>query len=394
MYSNFHMSSYKGSLSNACLIAGRSNHELAKLISEKLRIPLINCCLDDFANRELRIEIHENIRSRDVFILQTGMSDDIHSTTEYIIKLIQQLSHLANTAAKTQDPDTIKYFNDCSSDVVNLVSSFNNMHSINDYIVELIGIVSACRRSSAGTITALIPYFPYCRSDKKDAPRVPIMSRDVADMLVNAGVTRIVSIDLHAGQLQGFANIGWDNLFCLNLFVEELHKTLFNGLNLDEINHKYVLVSPDVGGAKRIEAYAKKLKMNHVIMHKQRDHTKKSVITKTIIVGDVESIKNKTAIIIDDIIDTMGTMTAAANELTEHGAKNVIIIATHGIFSYPAFQRITECNAITQVIVTNTLPQIDNMKKCKKITCVDTSGLLAEVIKRLVESGSLSELFK
>lgn len=334
---------YQGTIGNVRLICGRSNLELGELISKNLRIPLVNCCLEDFANKELRVEIHDNIRGRDVFILQTGSSD--------------------------------------------------NFHSINDYLMEMLAITDACRRSSARTITAIIPYYWYCRSDKKDAPRVPIMAKVVTNMLTQAGVERIVSIDLHAGQIQGFADYGWDNLFCLNIFVDYMMNTLFKGLTQEEINEKYILISPDNGGAKRVKAYAEKLKMNHEILNKKRNYKEASTVMSSTLTGDPEMVKGKKGIIIDDIIDTMGTMTSAADVLMKHGLTGVIIIATHGIFSGPAFKRIAECDAIEQVIVTNTLPQKQHIATCKKLTCVDTSGLLSETIQRLVEGSSISELF-
>lgn len=337
-------STYQGSLDNVKIICGRSNEELGKLISDKLKIPLVDCCLEDFANKELRVEIYNNLRGRDIFILQTGSSDDVHS--------------------------------------------------INDHIMELVAIASACRLSSARTVTALVPYYPYSRSDKKDNPRVPIMGRVFADMLVGAGVDRIVSMDLHAGQIQGFSSCPFDNLFCLNLFVSYMKNTLFKGMTQDDINEKYVLVSPDQGGINRVKAYAKKLEMNYIFMHKQRDYTQKSVVMKSMIIGDIKNIEGKKGIIIDDMIDTMGTMTAAATELLEQGMDRACIIATHGIFSGPAFKRIMSCDAIDKVIVTNTLPQMQNMEKCGKLVCIDTSDMSSEVIRRLIEGGSLSELFE
>jgi len=336
--------SYKGGLENSRLIVGRSNNELGQLISRKLGIPLAKTRLETFPNGEVRVEIHENVRDTNVFILQTGVTYE--------------------------------------------------GRSINDHIMELMALIRACNLSSVNSVTAIIPYFPYCRSDKKDNPRVAIMGRTIIDMLQLAGVDRFVCVDLHAGQIQGFADKPLDNLFCLKLFSGYMREQLFNGLTQDQINEQFVLVSPDNGGIKRIDAYARKLKMTHIIMHKQRDHSKTSVVDQSIIIGDVNSIKGKTAIVIDDMIDTMGTMVAAAKELVNYGVKEVIVMATHGIFSDPAFDRINGCKEITRVIVTNTLPQEKNNNKCKKVVCVDISWLLSEVIRRLVVGGSISELFE
>lgn len=336
---------YTGKLENIRLISGRSNLELASMMSRKIGIPLAKTRLETFPNGELRVEIHENIRNTDVFILQTGVS-------------------------------------------------YQGM-SINDHIMELVALIRACRLSSVNSVTAVIPYLPYSRSDKKDNPRVAIMARTVIDMFQNAGVNRFVCVDLHAGQIQGFAEIALDNLFCLKLFSNYMREHLFNGLTQEKINEQFILVSPDNGGVKRIEAYAEELKMAHIIMHKQRDHSKTSVVNNSMIIGDINLLKNKTAILIDDMIDTMGTMVIAAEELKKYNVKTVIVIATHGIFSNPAFDRINDCKDISQVIVTNTLPQEVNIKeKCNKLVCVDISLLLSETIKRLVTGSSISELFK
>lgn len=335
--------SYKGKLNNVKLVAGRSNMPLAKLISEKLKIPLLSRCLDDFANKELRVELYDNIRNFDIFIVQTGSS--------------------------------------------------NSIHSINDHLMELVAIADACRLSSARTITAVVPFYPYSRSDKKDAPRVPIMGAAIARILESVGINRIVSMDLHSGQIQGFTKMPFDNLFAINLHIENLNNSYFKNMTNEEINNKYVLVAPDNGGIKRIEAYAKKLKMKFVTMHKQRDYSQKNVVNRTLLIGDDMTIKNKIAILIDDMVDTMGTMTASCQELKNKGIKEVIIIATHGIFSNPAFERINKCDMIKKVIVTNTLDQDNSCKTSNKIEVVDTSDLFSNVIQRLI-SGSISDLFK
>ncbi len=331
------------SLSSIRLISGRSNPELAKLISEHLGIKLVECDLGDFGNTEVKIKIEDNVRNCDVVILQTG--------------------------------------------------SYDKVHSINDYLMETMALISACKLSNAKSITVNLACFPYARSDKKDAPRVPIMAKLVADMLQTAGATRVVSVDLHAAQIQGFFNIPFDNLFAIKDLILYLNAHLFKNMKTEERDNRYVLVSPDEGGARRVKNFANQLKMNFVILDKTRDYRQPGVVLKSILVGDRELIKDKTCIIIDDMVDTCGTMVSAAKELKNYGAGDVIIMATHGVFSGPAFERLNACDLITKAIVTNTLPQAANQKKSEKLEVVDISGLLAEVIKRLQTGESISELF-
>jgi ribose-phosphate pyrophosphokinase len=328
---------------NFCkLIAGRSNTELAVKISDNLKIPLTKCVLDDFSNTELKVEILESIRGFDVFILQTG--------------------------------------------------GFSNEHSINDYLMELLSLVNTCKLSSARSINVIIPCYFYARSDKKDG-RVPINGSLVAQMLEVSGATRIVSMDLHSGQIQGFARIPFDNLFAINIHISNLMKTIFKGMTQEEINKKYVLVSPDNGGIRRVDAYSTRMGMNYVTLHKTRNYAEKSVVKRSVLVGDSELISEKTGILIDDILSTCGTMIAAAEELKKYGMKDCIIIVTHGEFSGNAITKISECDMIKEVITTNTLAQTENVKQCKKITVVDISELLSEVIRRLIKGGSISEMF-
>jgi len=326
---------------NIKLLTGRSNQELANKIAKKLNISLVKCILDDFPNSEIKVQILENVRGSAVYIIQTAVS--------------------------------------------------NETHSINDYLMELKLIANACKLSSAKSISAIIPCFPYARSDKKDVPRVPIGGALVANELKNVGIKRIISVDLHAGQIQGFTDMPFDNLYGINVLSNYLNENYFSSVSL---NDHFILVSPDNGGVKRVEAYAQKLGMDFVTMHKQRDYTKKSVILKSMLIGKPGIVRNKNAIIIDDIVDTMGTMVSAAEELKIHGVIDVIIIATHGIFSDPAFTRINNCNAIKTVIISNTLPQEHNLNRCNKLKVVDMSDLFAEVIKRLQTGKSISELFK
>lgn len=331
-------------MENVRIISGRSNPELSQSIAHYLGLQLLPCIINDFSNTEIHVQIGENVRGIDVIIIQTG-------------------------------------------------SNYNN-RSVNDHFMELKLLARACKLSSVRSITAIIPYYPYSRADKKDVPRVCIGAALVASEIENAGVDRIVSIDLHSGQTQGFTTVPFDNLYGINLITDYLKKCIFGTSDQSIINENYILVSPDNGGVKRVDAYAKKLNMDFLIMHKQRDYTKSSTILKSMIIGDESKLIGKTAIIIDDMIDTMGTMVSAANELSTKGVKNVIIGATHGIFSGPAIQRINECSIISDVIVTNTLAQSHNQKICNKIKVIDTGNLFAEVIKRLIVGGSISEIFE
>lgn len=327
------------------LIAGRSNYDLAEKISKHLNIPLSPVNITDFCNTEINIEIKENIRGYHIYIIQTGGSYE--------------------------------------------------GRSINDHLQELYGLLHACTLSSAKTVNVIMPCYAYARSDKKDAPRVPIMGSLQALIFHSLSVKRFVSMDLHAGQIQGFfQQEPMDNLYGMKLHITTLKNTIFHGLTKEEINKRFILAAPDVGGAKRTEKYATILEMPHVLMHKHRNYQVANTVSETILVGKSDTVIGKTVIIIDDIIDTMGTMISAANELKLHGAKNVILLATHGIFSGPAIDRLNACDMIIKVIVTNTLPQKLNQLKTNKIEIVDVSELFATVIKRL-QSGqiSISELF-
>lgn len=326
------------------LIAGRSNPELSKLISEKLGVPLTPVEYKEFGNSETYIRIGQSLRKKNVYIIQTG-------------------------------------------------GPYEN-RSINDHIMELYQLIDACQRSGTKSISVMLPTYPYARSDKKDVSHQAIMSSFIAQQLTALGVTRIISLDLHNAATQAFTNISFDNLYAINLHITHLKNTIFKGLTKEEINQKYVLCSPDAGAIKRLELYAMTLGMNHVIMHKHRDYTaKESTVLNSQLIGNPELVKGKTAILIDDMCDTMGTMVSAGDELKKYGVKDIIVIATHGVFSVPAFERINQSDMITRVIVTNTLPQEKNKEKTNKLQVVDVSGLLAEVIMRIQTGGSVSELF-
>jgi ribose-phosphate pyrophosphokinase len=324
-------------------IVAKSNEELGRLIAQKMDIKVTQVNTVKHANNELKVQIQESIRKKNVYILASGTS--------------------------------------------------NTENSVNDYLMELFIIIDACKLSSAHSISVLLPFYPYCRSDKKDDGRTSIVGSLISRILKGIGTGRIVSMDLHAGQIQGFSDLPFDNLEARQLFVKFIQEHYFKNLTYKEINDNYILVSPDGGGVKRVEKYAKQLGMNFVIMHKQRDYTKESTVISSMLIGCVDNIMHKTAIIIDDIIDTMGTMISAANELHEKGITKVIIMATHGILSGPAIERINNCDIITDIIVTNTLPQINNQKLCPKLKIVDTSELFGEVILRLESGDSISSMF-
>lgn len=333
------------------LIGGRSNPQLANGISKYLEVPLTNCVIDSFANGETRIEINENIRGCHVFIIETG------ATT------------VSGAIGGNRD---------------------QKFGSINDFLVETLLLIDACKRADAYKVAVILACFPYARSDKKDRPRVPIGASMVTNVLLAAGCDRIITMDLHSGQIQGFANqIPFDNLYGINLHLTNLRK-FFGKINLD-VNSLFVLVSLDVGGAKRVKEYAKRLNMSHAIMDKQRDYSKPGTIMKSQLIGDV---KGKYAICIDDMADTCGTIIAGVKDLESHGCIGAYILITHGIFSGPAFDRLNSCDFIKNVICINTIDQTSNTTLSEKLLVIDASELFGKVIQRVANGGSVSELFE
>lgn len=327
---------------NVRLLSLRSDPDIGKNISVRLNIPLTKVNIVDHANKEIKGQILSNIRGCNVYIICTGVSDE--------------------------------------------------EHSINDYLMEALLMINACKGSSAESITLILPYYPYSRSDKKDDGRTAIGGKLVASLLEKAGITRMVTMDLHSGQIQGFFDVPVDNLYAKNLFIEYMKENYFANINNKMLNDQYVLISPDAGGIKRILAYAKKLHMRYAVMNKERDYSTESKVISSSLHTQYD-ISGKTAIIIDDMADTCGTVVAACNQLREYGIKDVIIMVTHGIFSRDAIDKINNCDMIRDIIVTNTLPQQDNMEKCEKVKTVDISNFVANVIVRLETGGSLSELF-
>lgn len=326
------------------IISGSSNIDLGEKIANHLNVPICECLLDKFSNTEIRVEIKENIRNEDVFIIQSG--------------------------------------------------GFSEEYSINDYIMECLIIIDACKRSMAKSITLICPCFPYARQDKKDESRAPISAKLLANILEKAGINRLVVMDLHASQIQGFFDIPVDNIYSFPLIDSYFKETYFKDLTLEQIQKKYVLVSPDAGAIKRTLKFAKMMKLKAVFMHKERNYQISNTVDNMFIVGDPKDIEGKTAIILDDMCDTGGTLIKCANLLKESGAESVICGVTHGILSGPAIERLQKSDSITKMIVTNSLCQNKNKMSVDKLEVVDISGLLFKVISCILSGGSISNLFK
>ena len=332
------------------VISGRSNPELAKKICIDLsnffnqEINLTECILEPFGNGEIRVVISENIRGNDIYIVQTGVS-------------------LINDKNNKKNKNTL---------------------SINDIIMETLLIIDAAVRAGCKKVIVIFAHFPYARSDKKDRPRVPIGSSLVLQIIQAAGADRIISMDLHSGQIQGNTQLPFDNLYATPLFLPKLEL-------LKEIyKDKLVVVSLDVGGAKRVEDYAKRLSLPHAIMSKQRDYSQVSTVDHSYLLGNVEG---KICICIDDIVDTGGTLIKALSDLKNHGATGAIVVATHGLFSAQAIKRINDENFIHEIWVTDTISQNNNMKNCDKLVEVGSSYLFAKVIQILhTKKGSISKI--
>jgi ribose-phosphate pyrophosphokinase len=308
-----------------CLFSGNANPELARDIAAYLETPLGKIKVQRFSDGETFVEINENVRGVDAFVIQP-----------------------------TSSP-------------------------VNDHVMELLIIADTLRRASAATITAVIPYYGYGRQDRKVAPRTPISAKLVADLIESSGVDRVVSIDLHAGQIQGFFNIPFDHLYGMPVMLEDYLKKNFDS--------GAVVVSPDAGGVERARAYSKRLNASLAIIDKRRERANVSEVMN--LIGDV---KGKQCIIVDDMIDTAGTLTGAAKALVEYGATKVVACATHGVLSGPAIQRIME-SPIDEVIVSDTIPLSPAARTCTKIKQVSMARLLGEAIKRIHSSDSVSSLF-
>ncbi len=309
------------------LVSGTSNKSLSLKISEFLDVPLVDPQIRQFANGEIYCEIEKNVRGADVFIVQT-----------------------------TSSP-------------------------VNDNLMELLIMIDALKRASADSITAVVPHYGYSRQDRKASPRTPISAKLVSDLITVAGASRVVTMDLHAGQIQGFFNIPFDNIYASPVFLKYIKE------NIDLSN--LTLVSPDAGGVERVRWYAKRLEKDIAMIDKRR--TGPNVAKAMNIVGDVDG---KDVIIVDDMIDTAGTLVEAAKTLRTHGAKKIYAFATHGVFSNPAAERIDACVEMEAVIITDTIPLTPELKKVSKIKVLSTAEILSKAIHRTFNHDSVSSLFE
>ena len=308
------------------ILTGNSNKQLSTKISKNLKNKLVNTSIRKFADGEIYIEINENIRGNSIFIIQSVSSP------------------------------------------------------ANDNLMELLLCIDALKRSSAKNITTVIPYFGYARQDRKVVPRTSISAKLVSNLITNAGADRVLTIDLHAGQIQGFFDIPVDNLYAAPILLEDIKKNY----NLD----RTVIISPDVGGVVRARYIANRLDVGLAIVDKRRPSPGKSQVMN--VIGNV---KNKVCILTDDIIDSGGTIVNAADALIKRGAKEVHVYATHGVFSGEAVKKIKN-SKIKNLVITDSIDISDKLKKVGNIEVLSISMLLAEAIKRISNSTSVSDLFK
>jgi ribose-phosphate pyrophosphokinase len=306
------------------IFTGNANRALARSICDYVEVPLGNAEVTRFADGEIYVEINENVRGVNCFVVQP-------------------------TCAPA-----------------------------NDNLMELLVMIDALKRASAGSIVAVIPYFGYARQDRKSKPRTPISARLVADLLTAAGVERVLSIDLHAGQIQGFFNIPVDHLYAMPVLLEHL-KSRFTS--------EAVIVSPDAGGVERARAYSKRLGTSLAIIDKRRPSPNVSEVVN--IIGDV---RGRDAIIVDDMIDTAGTVCAAALAIKEKGARAVFACASHGVLSAPAVDRII-ASPIEELIITDTIAPRPEIRACSKIKVFSVARMVGEAVKRIHHGDSISSLF-
>lgn len=314
------MYSYK----NIKIFSGNANPSLTKAIADFLELPLGEATVKRFSDGEVWVEIQENVRGMDTFIIQP---------TSY---------------------------------------------PANENLMELLVMIDALKRASADRITAVIPYYGYARQDRKVAPRTPISAKLVADLLTAAGTSRILSMDLHAGQIQGFFNIPVDNLFAMPVFLKFIQENLEDNL---------VVVAPDAGAAERARAYAKRFSSPLALIDKRRSQPNVAEVMH--VIGDVSG---RRAVIIDDIVDTAGTLTQAVEALLKEGAKEVYACCTHAVLSGPSIERINK-SGLKKLVVTDSIAVKPEVKNCQKIEVLSVAGLLGEAIRRIYHSDSVSSLF-
>ncbi len=308
------------------ILTGNSNKHLSQKISKFLKNKLVNSNIRKFADGEIYVEINENIRGNSIFLIQSVSSP------------------------------------------------------ANDNLMELLLSIDALKRSSAKNITAVIPYFGYARQDRKVVPRTSISAKLVSNLIAKAGADRVVTVDLHSGQIQGFFDIPVDNLFATPIFARHIKKKLKK--------NNIICVAPDVGGTARARALGKLLNVDLAIVDKRRPAPGKSEVMN--VIGNV---KNKTCILVDDIIDSGGTIVNAASELKKRGAKDVHVYVTHGVLSGNAVEKIKK-SSIKNLVVTDTIDNSMKVKKAKNIEVLTISNLVGEAIKRISNSTSVSDLFK
>ena len=308
------------------IIACNSSKSLAEKISNHINVPLADASVRTFNDREIFVEINENIRGEDVFIIQS------------------------------------------------------TSHPANDHLMELLITIDAARRGSAKRITAVIPYYGYARQDRKTGPRTPITAKLVANLITSAGADRVLTMDLHAGQIQGFFDIPLDNIFSVRPIIDDV-KEKFNG------NKNLVVTSPDVGGVVRARAFAKRLDAGLAIADKRREKAGESEVMN--IIGDV---RDKTCILLDDIADSAGTLCNAAEALSKNGAKEIYSYIVHGVLSGDALKKI-ENSSIKELVLTDTIEPSEEVKSTKNIRHISIAPLMGDAIKRINTDTSVSALF-
>ena len=307
------------------LVTGNSNLKLANDISKYVGLDLSNCDVKRFADNEIFVEMKENVRGEDVFVIQS---------TSY---------------------------------------------PANDNLMELLIIIDTLRRASAKRITAVVPYFGYARQDRKPGPRTPITSKLVANMIDKAGANRVLTMDLHAGQIQGFFDIPTDNLFAAPVLVEDIKSKL--------TSNAPIVISPDVGGVVRARIIAKRIGADLAIVDKRREKAGESEVMN--IIGDV---RGKECFMIDDIVDSAGTLCNASDALIREGATKVYSYVTHGVLSGKAVERVNK-SSLTKLLITDTIEESDAVKESDKIDVISISSLLGEAIRRISDEKSVSSLF-
>ena len=307
------------------LFTGTSNSDLARDVAAHLNLELGDATVSTFSDGEILVRLNENVRGSDAFVIQSTCMP------------------------------------------------------VNDSIIQLLLIIDALKRASAERITAVIPYYGYSRQDRKVQPRVPISAKMVADLITAVGTNRVLTVDLHAGQIQGFFNIPVDNLYAAPVLLDYIKKKY--------VPDNLVIVSPDAGGVERARAFAKRLNCSIAIIDKRREKENECEVMN--VIGDVNK---RDTLLLDDMVDTAGTMAQAAKALMEQGAQRVSAACTHAVLSGSAIEKINS-SAMEELIVTNTIPLDSKVKLCKKLTVLSIASLLGDAIKRIHEESSISSLF-